>query len=1387
VSPRRAARASGTRYRQRGISATDRRQAHIDWLKLIEVGGPFLSVPVLAAEWPDLEPLDTRDRDRLRQEHLQWREDPARNAGAWIAFILDDLLGWSGAVQRDDLGGLALDVPEHETSITPSFALTDPGSGDIRLLGLVSDGSPVARIKGSDWPATPADRLARLCRHYGVELGLATDGRWWALIWAPAGEVTTVAVFDAVSWPDSSERDVVRAFKSLLERRRFFAVPAERQLPVLLRESLNNQEEITDRLGVQVRQAVELLVAAFGRADAAARDRGRPGLADISAHEVYRGAVAVMMRIVFLLFAEESLLLPADSELYARAYSVGGLYTELEQRVADARGNEGELEHTFLAWYRLLALFTAVYRGVSHPPDLELIGHDGSLFDPDGYPWLEGRVAGAAEPGTPLAVDDRTVLHMLRAVQTVTVGGELRTVSFRTLTVEQIGYVYEGLLSFEGFRAADVVVGLIGKEGREEEVPLAALEDAAAHPDAAALAAYLADRYKDSGIGSQRALAAKLEPLGGEESAQAQTRLYAVTRDHDLVSRLLPFYRIIRQDLRDDPVVILPGALYVTESALRASSGTHYTPPDLAKKVAEGALEPLVYFPGPLQTADRSAWQRRKPREILALKVADIAMGSGAFLVAACRYLADQLIEAWSADGDPRAQRYAARPKPDALLVRDSLADPLVIEARRQVIEHCLYGVDINPMAVEMAKLSLWLVSMDLHRPFTFLDDRLVAGDSLLGITSIEQLEWMHLDPREGRALHEGVVALNFTAGVRSLVAEVAEDRRGLADMPDDDIDAVNKKRGVLAEVEAKTEDLGRYANLIIGAALAGSRKRGWSRDRNLRDQMDDEDSQHRQNLWLIAAKIADDAATTGNAHEAKTQATTWLATDQPADAFDRRPLHWPLAFPEVFGDGRPNGPGFDAIIGNPPFLGGSKVSVALGTAYREHLVETIARGARGTADLIAYFFLRAHQLLNYGGQTGLIATNTVAQGDTREVGLDQIVASEIDIRRAIKSRPWPSRSATLEYAAVWTSRSPLDPGAERLADGVPVSRITPYLEQTSRVTGKAERLAANAGKCFKGSEVIGMGFVLGSELARRLIAENPRNSDVLFPYLNGDDVNSRPDFSARRWVINFQDWPEEKARSYPEIYDHVLREVKPERASNNDRRRREVWWRFGRPTINLYAAIMRLDQVIVITQSSTTQKPVTVPTGQVFDQKLVVFASDDPALLAILSSNVQYWWTASRGSTLKTDLVYTPSDVFETFARPVATVEMRELGRRLDTFRREVMLARSSGLTSTYKLMHDRSCTDADIAELRHIHRAIDEAVVGAYGWADLVAELDHGFHETRQGTRYTIGAAVRQEILDRLLELNLARYAEEVRAGLHDKRGRKRAFRDTGEAALF
>ncbi|MFI6988794.1 Eco57I restriction-modification methylase domain-containing protein [Nonomuraea wenchangensis] len=1349
---------------------------HQGWLSLVEVTGPFLSIPVLRSTWSALDAIDRQRLDGLRLAHAAWQK--GRDRRAWVEHVLRGLLRWGDALHvggpERALDHLAMDVPEHDTTLTPSFALAVPGHAPkpdtVRLLGMITSGHPTARMKLSKWAATPADRMAQLCRHHGVELGLVTDGRWWTLVWAPRGGVTTTAVFDAVPWPEAAERDVLRAFVSLLGFDRFFSFPESDRLPALLKASLDSQEDITEALGVQVRQAVELLVAAIGRA-------GVPG--DVTAHEVYRGAVSVMMRVVFLLFAEERGLLPSDNKVYAAAYSAGRLCAELEQRAIE--GSEEELENSHAAWHRLLALFRAVHSGVEHPR-LTMHAHDGSLFDPDAHAWM------------PLTIDDRTVLHMLRAVQYVEVGTgrnrERRRLSFRSLDVEQIGYVYEGLLSYDGFRAADTVLGLVGKAGREEEVELADLE-ALARDAGDALAERLAEKYKDSGIGSVTALRRRLAPLDEAGTLEATRRLLAVTGgDAELARRLLPFVGLLRDDLRGLPVVILPGALFVTESALRKNTGTHYTPRFLAEQVVEGALESLVYSPGPLQTADRSQWKLRSSAEILGrdghrgLKIADIAMGSAAFLVAAARYLGDRLVEAWSQEDREEAAAYL---ESAGERTADADADPVVIEARRQVIEHCLYGVDINPMAVEMAKLSLWLVSMDPARPFTFVDDRLAVGDALLGITSLEQLEYMHLVPARGRKVHSDL--FEWAKDVQRVVRDAADKRRLLTEISVDSngIEALNKKRSILSEIDNETRQHRLFADLLVGASLRYAVEQGRLGSADVPSQWDKLRGFDRASLQ--AAQLASALLNGKSDSMPKTEETRkeWLATDQVPGTFNRQPVHWPLIFPEVFeervGDGSAEpgnavmrshsvGPGFDAIIGNPPFLGGSKISGASGPAYREHLVTVIAKGTKGNADLVAYFVLRAHQLLNEFGQAGLIATNTLAQGDTREVGLDRLAASGIAIRKAIKSKPWPSRSAVLEYCAIWTSRAVMGNAAEYILNALAVPGITSSLDPVSRVVGSPYRLHANARISFQASKIDGIGFTMTEDSASAMIQKNPRNSEVLFPFINGQDLNTRPDCSGSRWVINFSDMEEWRAKQYPEPYEQVLRLVKPERDKNNRKIRRERWWQYGERAAGLYRAISDLDRVIAIALVSKAVMPVMLPTGQVFSHMLGIFATDDTAMLALLTSAPHYWWARVRASSMKADLRYTPSDVFETLPMPQFTQEMRNLGEQLDTYRRELLLSRQAGLTATYNLVNDPVCQDEDIVELRRIHRNIDAATCRAYGWDDMLDKLDHGYHAVGgRDTRYTVGPYAQLECVDRLLELNHVRYLEEVVRGLHEK----------------
>jgi hypothetical protein len=500
---------------------------------------------------------------------------------------------------------------------------------------------------------------------------------------------------------------------------------------------------------------------------------------------------------------------------------------------------------------------------------------------------------------------------------------------------------------------------------------------------------------------------------------------------------------------------------------------------------------------------------------------------------------------------------------------------------------------------------------------------------------------------------------------------------------------------------------------------------------------------------------------------------------------------------------------GFDAIVGNPPFIGGQKITGALGTDYRNFLVEYLADGKRGSADLSAYFFLRAKSLLRPGGSFGLVATNTIGQGDTREVGLDQVTAKDGVIYRALPSAPWPGE-ASLEVAHVWL-RNGNDWNGERVLSDQKVSGITPFLMPASRVSGKPHRLVDNADKSFQGSNVLGMGFVLTPEEAQELITKNERSREVLFPYLNGEDLNSRPDQSPSRWVINFKDWPldrsaegvwvgsdkEERegwlrsgrvpkdypgrvAADYPDCLIKVVEKVKPERdklasgdATARDRAKR--WWQFARPTLALYGTVEGMERVLAIPLVSKYLTCAWQSVNTVFSHALGVIASESNAVFALTQNTFHDEWARAQGSSLETRMRYTPSDCFETFPFPEETGSLGEIGDRYHIHRQSIMLTRQEGLTKTYNRFHDPEEKSADIRRLRDLHRDMDEAGALAYGWSDL--QIEHGFHQTKQGVRFTISDKARVEVLDRLLALNHERYAEEERLGLHEKGRKKKA----------
>ncbi len=1325
--------------------------ANHEWLNLVEVSGPFLAVPVLREVFPQgLEELDTSRARRLRGAYEEWRDavdgddaDRDKLHSAWIDEVLRTALEADDQLlkQGKDVPASVVELPEHDTTISPTFVFVDPIHGGAVLAPIhvfPPDTDLSASMKFGGLACSPGDRMAMHLRALNRPFGLVTNGERWMLVHAPTGQVANFASWYARLW--GQEPATLRAFASLLGVRRFFA-PEEVRLPSLFERSLKHQDEVTDALGDQVRRAIEVLVQALDRAD---QDRNRELLRDVRAQDLYEAGLTVMMRLVFLLAAEERGLLLLGEPRYDSFYAVSTLRMQLRTE------SDEILERRRAAWARLLAVFRAVFGGIDHPT-LRLPAMGGSLFDPDRFPFLEGRLKGTSwrhDRAEPLPIDDRTVLLLLEAIQTF----EGRTLSYRALDVEQIGHVYEGLLERTVSRVEDVTLELdAGAQAKDARVTVGELESARLDGQAT-VTKLLVERSKRSESAITNALATEIEP-------QQSARLLSACRgDAKLRDRLEPYVRLLRTDPWGYPLVHPKGAFVVVLGADRRETGTHYTPKSLTERIVEETLTPLVYD-GPAKGAPRAEWKLKTSQQLLDLKVCDPAMGSGAFLVQVCRFLSARLVEAWTVEeaagrvvdltGQVHEPRSSVESLPPGVEVRAE-------NARRIVTERCLYGVDLNPLAVELAKLSLWLVTLSKGRPFGFLDHNLRRGDSLLGISRLEQLTELSLEPaatRQGRL---------FGKAIERAAAEAVELRLKLHEIPIRDIRDVEAMATLDADARKKLRVAGLLADAFIGVVFAA----------------DGGDVETR--ITVLAA----DADRVLKSEERATEtllkrAAKDLAKDSPSSGA-RRPFHWPLEFTDVFHGASP---GFDAIVGNPPFLGGGRITGVVGPSYREWLVAHIAEGRRGSADLVSYFFLRAWMLLRDGGGVGLLAVNTIAEGDTRQVGLEAMVRAGAIIHAAYPNEPWPGK------ANVITSRAHAHKGqwqGNRSLLGRSVPFISAYLSAQEDWTPK--RLRTNGHLTFEGSKVTGMGFVLSTDEARRLLDAEPNNRDVVLPYVGGEDLNTDPHQRSERWVICFWDWAQERARAYPAPWQWVEENVKEERLANADRGAREKWWLFQRPRAELYHAVGRglafekhpdgwerdstpFAELLVCAKAGKYFAPSVVPNDAIFSHRCAVFASlDANALAALFNASPVQVWIWQQSSRLKLDLNFSPSDAVETFpfVAPDVLAGLDKLGREYLQVRGEIMTCASNpiGLTKLYNRFHDADDLDPRVVRLREMHREIDTAVMRAYGWDDL--DLGHGYYEQpslaeNDRVRFTISDAARAEVLRRFADLNRQRYEEE------------------------
>jgi hypothetical protein len=1316
------------------------RDPALEWLDHVQPVGLVVAPAVLKDLI--LEPTPQSQIDSAEVE-LLIDPDPAKPALADPWIFAETILGWEARMVAGASGGpvlpdsLSLRLQEHDTTLSPDWAVADPSGGEqpwqllVRLEGAGVDPDQRGALGG--WEANPLQRFERLLRETGVSAGLMITDSDIRLIYAPKGETSGWLAFPIRSLGTVGGRAMLGGLKLMLDRGRLFTDAEDRRLPAVLKKSREAQAAVSTALAEQVLGALHELLRGLTAADP---DVIRTLAAERPGH-LYEGLLTVLMRLVFVLYAEDRDLLPSRTDgrsraLYDNGYSVRGLYAKLDE---DAALNPDTMDERRGGWGRLLALFRLIHAG--HPSHI-IQARGGKLFDPDVFPFLEGRSVAADRPAV-ITVSDGCILRVLEGLMTLEAKGRgadraRERLSYRTLDVEQIGSVYETVMGFTVEHAAGRVLAI--KAGKNNRTPVFVNLDAL-------IAKSGKDRVKYLKEDGDRALTAG--QAKGVEAAKSVAGLVAAL-DSIVDERASPRKREFSA-----------GTPILQPTDERRRTGSHYTPRSLTEPIVRYALEPAFERLGPNAT----------PEQILDLKVCDPAMGSGAFLVEACRAISARLVKAW--------EKHKSRPTIPA-------DEDEELHARRLVAQRCLYGVDKNPLATDLAKLSLWLATLARDHEFTFLDHALKSGDSLVGLTEA-QIAAVHWDTsKPGLPL--------FRQLVKQRVAEAMKGRAEIQAAPDETARAIQEARH--RALEARLRDIRLMGDAVIGAFFSVDKPKAREKRRAEVES------------WL-----------TGTMEAAWDKLAAMAATLKQGE-HPLPPFHWEIEFPEVFA--REKG-GFDAVVGNPPFLGGSHISGNSGRGYLDWL---LAKGrAHGNADLVSHFFRLAFYILRPTGIFGLIATNTIGQGDTRETGLMTILADGGIIDRAQRRLSWPGEAAVVvstvhvrkisENVQIHQHRPTLD--------GRSVDRISAYLVE-GPLDRSPERLTGNESKAFEGSKLLGMGFTFDDFAAakgdaesisamRRLIDDDPRNAERIFAYVGGEEINSSADHSHYRYAIDFADFPCRRdsglsewssaspseraewirvgvvpldypgpaASDWPALLSIVEERLKPQRLENNREIYRRYWWRYGERRGKLYRTIKGFPNILAIARHAPNWGLARLPGRMVYADSVDVFAFANVAPLAALQARLHELWARYFSSSMKDDLRYTPSDCFETFPFPVGfetSSDLEEIGKTYHDHRAALMVARDEGMTKTYNRFHDRTETAEDIQRLRELHAAMDRAVLEAYGWHDLAQRAEPIFLDETNEDDHTYQGRLfwpshfRDEVLARLLALNAERHAEEVDLGI-------------------
>ena len=496
-----------------------------------------------------------------------------------------------------------------------------------------------------------------------------------------------------------------------------------------------------------------------------------------------------------------------------------------------------------------------------------------------------------------------------------------------------------------------------------------------------------------------------------------------------------------------------------------------------------------------------------------------------------------------------------------------------------------------------------------------------------------------------------------------------------------------------------------------------------------------------------------------------------------PIDKPNRRPFHWPLKYSEVF---LREPSGFDAIVGNHPFMGGRIISTTLSDVYASHVRAAVLEGRKRSVNLVLHFALRAIQLAKKDKYLGFITTDSLRDSDSRTAGLEYLLRAARPIY-VVSSQPWPcyvgvNISVLCHARRAWRGVT--------ILDGQEVNAISSKLESWA-VADESERLSCYGPLCSDGVKIQGAGFMLTKDEVIQLIRDDKRYSEVIWPTIVGDDLNRLLEPQGHRFVVKISNRDEAEAKAYPMAWELVVQRVKPYRSRLNKQVHEDCFWKFRDRREAFFNRVRHRERMLVASKCS---KHFAITSGNprcMYSEEVKVFDASSFAAFSVLQSTLHIVWALHWGSQRGGNPSYVRSRCFDAFPLPAVLwnsagapnrlrhsdedgVSLSKTGHPYFVHRLAVMTKMQWGLTSIYNAMHSTMST-GDAAKLRELCVEKDKAVAAAYGWNDL--DLGHSFHETKQGLRYTISENPRRVLLGRLLAQNHQRYEEEVKACLHNK----------------